>query len=135
MTRANSMETKLNRRKSVKKPFKRLCYQFILPCLCITLSACTAYMGKQALDKGELAYKGGYYSYAAIELQKAAFAGNPEAQYALGYMYFYGKGLPENEEYAKYWIDRAAVQGEPLAVEAATMLENQGKITPVLYSQ
>lgn len=56
------------------------------------------------------------------QLEQAASAGDPDAQYALGYMYFYGKGVPQNTNTALNWIKRASVQGQEQAVRAMTLL-------------
>lgn len=56
------------------------------------------------------------------QLQQAAEAGDPDAQYALGYMYYYGKRVPQNTAQALNWIKRAAVQGQEQAVKALALL-------------
>ncbi|HVV68326.1 MAG TPA: SPOR domain-containing protein [Gammaproteobacteria bacterium] len=61
------------------------------------------------------------------ELQQAADAGDPDAQYALGYMYYYGKGVPQNTQTALNWLKRAAVQGQSQAISAMSLL---GQNTP-----
>lgn len=64
-------------------------------------------------------------------VQQAASSGDPDAQYALGYMYFYGVGTVQDTQTAKLWIARAAAQGQPLAKKAISLL-NQGH-TPGAY--
>lgn len=56
------------------------------------------------------------------QLQEAAQAGDPDAQYAIGYMYYYGKGVAANKTIALDWLKRAAVQGQPQAIKAMNML-------------
>lgn len=56
------------------------------------------------------------------QLQQAADAGDPDAQYAIGYMYYYGKNVAEDKQQAMNWIKRAAVQGQPQAVKALAIL-------------
>lgn len=56
------------------------------------------------------------------QLQQAAQAGDPDAQYALGYLYYYGKGVPQNSGMALNWMKRAAVQGQEQAVKAMALL-------------
>jgi TPR repeat protein len=53
--------------------------------------------------------------------------GQPDAQYAIGYMFYYGQGVIENRKKAWVWINRAASAGQPDAVRALMILE---KITP-----
>jgi len=60
------------------------------------------------------------------KLVKPARAGDPEAQYAIGYLYFFGKGVMENRRRAVYWFTLAAQQGHPQAQEALHKLHNLG---------
>jgi len=62
------------------------------------------------------------YSVAAKELLPLAERGNPDAQYALGYLYYYGKGVPQNEGLAKEWIRQAAEQDYVPAQRALQLL-------------
>ena len=62
------------------------------------------------------------YRDAFIRLKPVAEKGQPDAQYAVGYMYYYGEGVVEDRTRAWYWITRAARAGQPDAVEAAAML-------------
>ena len=63
------------------------------------------------------------YRRAFIRLKPEAERGQPDAQYAVGYMYFYGQGVVENRPKAQYWITRAAKAGQPDAVAALQLLE------------
>jgi DamX protein len=58
------------------------------------------------------------------QLQQAAEAGDPDAQYALGYLYFTGKNVPEDKQTGLNWIKRASVQGQEQAIEAMRVLGN-----------
>lgn len=66
------------------------------------------------------------YRQAFIRLLPEAKAGQADAQYAVGYMYYYGQGVIENRKKAWYWIERAANAGQADAVAALTILR-QGK--------
>jgi hypothetical protein len=66
------------------------------------------------------------YRAAFIRLLPEAKAGQPDAQYAIGYMYYYGQGVIENRKKAWYWINRAAVGGQADAQNAMAILK-QGK--------
>ena len=66
------------------------------------------------------------YNCSLSRVQTAARAGDPDAQYALGYMYYYGIGTTNDTQAARLWIDRAAAQGQPLAKRARRMLEKHG---------
>ncbi len=56
------------------------------------------------------------------ELQQAAESGDPDAQYALGYLYFYGKTVTQNTQTGLNWIKRAAVQSQAQAIQALNIL-------------
>ncbi len=58
--------------------------------------------------------------------QRAASRGDPDAQYALGYMYYYGINTVQDVDSAKLWIARAASQGQPLAKQALALLKIEG---------
>ncbi len=63
-------------------------------------------------------------SFSLEELQQAAESGDPDAQYALGYLYYYGKNnVPKNTQQGFDWIKRASVQGQEEAVQAMRLLE------------
>jgi TPR repeat protein len=47
-----------------------------------------------------------------------AAAGNDKAQYALGYLFYYGLGVEKSERQAMHWIQQAAAQGNPKAQRA-----------------
>ena len=66
------------------------------------------------------------YRQSFIRLLPEAKAGQPDAQYAIGYMYYYGQGVIENRKKAFYWIERAANGGQPDAVRAIKILR-EGK--------
>ena len=83
---------------------------------CSLLTACSLH--KLNMQKGMYDFKLNAYRDAFIRLQPEAEHGNKDAQYAIGYMYYYGKGVYEDRDRAKYWIQRAASQGQPLAIVA-----------------
>ena len=62
-----------------------------------------------------------------------AESGDADAQYALGYIYYYGSGLKVNHKLAELWIGRAAAQGQVLAKKALPILnrKNHASAVPV----
>lgn len=64
------------------------------------------------------------YRQAFIKLKPEAEKGQPDAQYAIGYMYYYGQGVVEDRKQAWYWIRCAAKAGQPDAIEAAKILHD-----------
>jgi TPR repeat protein len=64
------------------------------------------------------------YRQAFILLKPEAEKGQADAQYAVGYMYYYGQGVVEDRKKAWYWINCAAKSGQPDAVIAVKILEH-----------
>ena len=46
-------------------------------------------------------------------LEKAATAGNTDAQTFLGNLYYKGIGVAKNDVKAAYWLQKAAIAGDP----------------------
>jgi DamX protein len=62
------------------------------------------------------------YQCSVSLVQQDANAGNPDAQYALGYLYYYGLGLSKDSVKAHEWIQKAASQGQKLAMTAQRIM-------------
>lgn len=86
------------------------------------LSACA---GARKLEEGRMLFRAGNYTEAFQRLAPLAKKGEPSAQYALGYMYYYGKGTAVNKPLAKTWINAAAQQGDPDALMASRMIKRE----------
>lgn len=69
------------------------------------------------------------YNCSLPAIQSAAENGNPDAQYALGYMYYYGIDTVQDRQTAQLWIQRAAAQGQPLAQKALNLMNGGGSFT------
>lgn len=63
------------------------------------------------------------YRQAFVRLMPEAQKGLPDAQYAIGYMYYYGQGVVEDRKKAWYWITCAARSGQPDAIAAVEILK------------
>ncbi len=62
------------------------------------------------------------------QIRSAASGGDADAQYALGYLYFYGKnGAPKDAALAKIWIEKAAKQKQVQAVKALALINNRSE--------
>jgi DamX protein len=71
------------------------------------------------------------YTLSFEKIKSAAENGNSDAQYALGYMYYYGKGgAPKNINLAKNWINKSAAQRQPQAIKALALI-NTHQAEPV----
>ena len=62
------------------------------------------------------------YRQAFIRLKPEAAKGQADAQYAIGYMYYYGQGVVEDRKKAWYWITCAAKSGQIDAQQAVKIL-------------
>lgn len=70
------------------------------------------------------------YNCSLDTIQQAALTGNPDAQYALGYMYYNGIGTVKDQKTGVLWIERSAQLGQPLAQQAQSMIEADQKSLP-----
>ena len=84
------------------------------------LSGC--YMQGLNLREGIHSFQVQDYRQAFVRLKPEAEKGQPDAQYAVGYMYYYGQGVIENRRQAWYWITRAAEAGQSDAKAAVHIL-------------
>lgn len=74
------------------------------------------------LASARRSFEAGRYVEAMHLLRPLAKAGNADAQYTLGYLYFYGYGTNRNPDEARLWIRRAAAQGNRRAITALRTL-------------
>ncbi len=79
---------------------------------------------------GEDAYLREDYERALEEWFPLAKRGNVEAQNMLGYMYRFGKGLPQDFEQARYWYRLSADQGHARAQNNLGAMYRQGLGVP-----
>jgi hypothetical protein len=60
---------------------------------------------------GALAYEAGRYEEALAEFMPLTAAGDPAAEFMVGVMYFYGKGVRRDDGLAAIWFYKAARKG------------------------
>ena len=90
-----------------------------LCCIALTsllLAACSAKV------QGERAFHAKQYTAAFNHLLPVARQGDADAEYAIGYMYYNGEGVPRDFDLALYWFHRAALQHQALAVQAVQLI-------------
>jgi septal ring-binding cell division protein DamX len=103
---------------------------FSFVCLILSLSSCRpAYqyqspvshdpVSQQVCEKYQFLRD---YQCSFEKIQKAALDGNSNAQYALGFMYYYGIEVMPNNQLAAEWIEKSARQGNMQAAHANMML-------------
>ena len=91
------------------------------------LTACASH----TLKESKQAYENQNYTEALAKLQPLAEKGNPKAQYAIGYMYYYGQGVPTNKSEGIEWIQKAADQGFAPALKAESVIKKQAELNPL----
>lgn len=104
---------------------QRIFKLFILVIFIPTMAACIH--STLNLREGIQCFKAQDYRKAFIRLKPEAEKGNPDAQYAVGYMYYYGKGVVEDRKKARFWITCAARAGQPDAIVALGILDRQAR--------
>ena len=96
---------------------------FNLLVICVAMSAVVACSSTLNLREGIQSFRAQDYRRAFIRLKPEAVKGQPDAQYAVGYMYYYGQGVVENRKKAWFWINKAASFGQPDAMAAVKILQ------------
>ena len=90
----------------------------------------------QSLDqtiylRARKAYLARNYKTAAALLDPIAEKGNANAQYTLGYLYYYGKGVKRSLKQAMGWFNKAANQNHQRAINALSTINEAIKKKPV----
>ncbi len=100
--------------------------KYLLPLLLAScLSACAQQsLTANSLSLGKQNFNQQNYGIALKQLLPAANKGNADAQYAVGYMYFYGLGTKADPKMAKLWIQESARQGNPAAERALSLMDS-----------
>ena len=81
-------------------------------------------------EKGQEAARKGDYATALQEWEPLAEQGHAEAQYALGELYLFGDGVPQNDEEAVRWLRLAAERGMPVLNSLWEPLTPSEKVFP-----
>ena len=74
---------------------------------------CLAMPARADSQAGVDAHKRGDYATALREWRPLAEQGDANAQYNIGVMYDFGKGVPQDFATARQWYEKAAAQGHP----------------------
>ena len=91
------------------------------------LFACTTMQSSLALQEGKRDFNTGYYKSAMRNLLPLASDGNRDAQYAVGYMYYYGYGVAQDTDVAYFWVKRSADQHYEPAIKALALMKSKKK--------
>ena len=89
----------------------------------------------EAFEKGKEAFLNGDYITAANWYRKAAEQGLADAQFNLGFMYYKGKGVPQNFAEAAKWYRKAAEQGYADAQVSLGLMYHDGEGVPQNFAE
>ena len=102
---------------------------FCITLIAIFLSACATSPRQAALlAQSQRDFNNGFYKRAQENLLPVASEGNAEAEYALGYLYYYGYGVAQDAATGKFWIMKAAQQNYLPAKQALTKISIADKL-------
>jgi TPR repeat protein len=92
--------------------------------MCIALQACTSTIQSAKLQEGKSSFESGDFKEAFHRLLPLASEGNAHAEYAVGYMYYYGYGVPVDAESGIFWMQKSANQNYAPAIKALGLIAN-----------
>jgi septal ring-binding cell division protein DamX len=104
------------------------CVPIIL--IILWLQACVSPQMSQELQQGRETFNAGNFKQAFHQLLPVASDGKAEAQYAVGYMYYYGYGINQDSESGLFWMNKAASQHYTPAVKALQMIQAKAIAAP-----
>tara|TARA_B100000676_G_scaffold249243_1_gene253247 strand:- start:1834 stop:2394 length:561 start_codon:yes stop_codon:yes gene_type:complete len=103
-------------------------------CLTLTILLGSAGMSESAdFQKGLTALNSGDYATALREFRPLAEQGHAKSQFNLGWMYNYGRGVPQNYKTAVKWYKFAAKQGVAFAQFNLGVMYEDGEGVPQNY--
>lgn len=91
------------------------------------LQGCVSPKMGEEMEGGKAKLIAGNYKQAFHELLPVAVYGRKEAQYAVGYQYYYGLGVPEDAESGIFWMQKAADQNYQPAIDALKLIHENKK--------
>jgi TPR repeat protein len=98
---------------------KLMCVMLATACL----QACAVHHVPQSVQNGKWSFGKGNFRLSFTQLLPAAADGYADAEYAIGYMYYYGYGVARDQDAGIFWMRRAARQGQGRAIKALTMID------------
>ena len=94
----------------------------------LLLQSCATQSPSTLLHQAKIEYAQGKYAHAYNKLIKLAKQGNGDAQYAIGYMQYYGLGTDQDNLQARDWLKKSARQGNEDAKRALGLLQTSRDI-------
>lgn len=99
----------------------------------LILQSCASPKMSQELTQGKVNFVEGNYKKAFHNLMPLAVSGNAQAEYAVGFMYYYGYGVAQDNESGLFWIEKSASQQFPPAVKALKSIREKPPIKKTVY--
>lgn len=91
---------------------------------CLTMQSCASTAQAEQLGLAKRNFADGDYKQSFHALLPLASEGNARAQYAVGYMYYYGYGVARDAESGIFWMHKAAAQHYEPAIKALQILQS-----------
>jgi TPR repeat protein len=102
---------------------KKICVILI----CVLLQACASDFQSRQVQEGKDSFNRGDFKDSFKELLPVAARGNAHAQYAVGYMYYYGYGPAQDSESGIFWMQKSADQNYTPAIQALKIINQNRK--------
>jgi hypothetical protein len=102
--------------------FKMLKQLFILTVLFLALFGCASSRMAEQLQSGKISFEDGNFKSAFHKLLPLASEGDASAEYAVGYMYYYGYGTQQDNESGLFWMRKSAEQHYKPAIKALEII-------------
>jgi TPR repeat protein len=94
----------------------------------LLLQGCASVRMSEQFEQGKRSFVDGEYKQALHELLPTAVYGNAKAQYAVGFIYYNGYGVPQDTESGIFWMTMSANQGYVPAKKALTAIQRENLI-------
>lgn len=104
--------------------FRRKITVFLSALVCCLLLSSCGHSNYSVTSSAECDFRQGNYALAFEKLWWPAHRCDPRAQYAIGYMYYYGLGTILDQDLARIWFRRSADAGFPAAIRAYARIVN-----------
>lgn len=102
----------------------------VAPFLWLLLLFGITYESTSNITKAKIEISEQHYAYAYELLEEPAERGIADAQFLMGYLYFYGYGIPQSYQKAYRWFNRAALQDNNDAKFFLGLMYDTGNGTP-----
>ncbi len=102
--------------------------KILLVMLCVMLQGCASTVQSAKLYDGKAKFEAGNFKLAFRQLLPLAADGNLCAEYAVGYMYYYGYGVTMDTESGIFWMQKSAAQHYVPAEKALELISKTEKI-------